>query len=295
MFSGIYTPIVTPFKKNEDIDYDKMLHNLDRWGKTDLDGIVVLGSNGEFVYLSNGEKLELIKFVVDNFKVGKKIIAGVGCESTKETIELAKKASNLGVDAVLVLPPNYYKGAMKDDILYQHYVDVADESPVPVMIYNMPGNTGINISLSVITKLAKHPNIAGIKDTSGNIVQIAEMVRDTDDDFAVFAGNAGYLLPSLSVGARGATLALANILPEDCCKLVSLFKEGKMEQARELQLRMIEVNFAVTGRFGVPALKVALDMLGYQGGEPRRPLRRLSDANREIVRDILVRYGAINA
>ncbi|MPN09107.1 4-hydroxy-tetrahydrodipicolinate synthase [bioreactor metagenome] len=145
----------------------------------------------------------------------------------------------------------------------------------------------------MVARLSKHPNIVGIKDTSGNIVQIAETVRDTDDDFAVFAGNAGYLLPALAVGARGATLALANILPEDCCKLVSLFKEGKLNEAKELQQKLIAPNFAVTGKYGVPGLKAALDMLGYEGGKPRRPLRPLSEENTKAVEKVLRDYGAI--
>ncbi|MDY0236390.1 MAG: 4-hydroxy-tetrahydrodipicolinate synthase [Gudongella sp.] len=293
MLNGIYTPIVTPFKKNEDIDYEKMKHNLDKWGKTDLDGIVVLGSNGEFVYLSTEEKLELVKFVIDNFNKDKNIIVGTSCESTRETIKLSNQMADLGADAVLVLPPNYFKGGMKDEILYKHFVDVADNVKVPLMLYNMPGNTGINLSSSLIARLAKHPNIVGVKDTAGNIVQLTEIVRDTEEDFSVFAGNAGYLLPALTVGARGATLALANILPEDCCKLVALVKEGKMDEARELQLKMIEINFTVTGRFGVPGLKYALDLLGYQGGEPRRPLRPLSEENQKIVKSVLEEYGAL--
>jgi len=293
MFKGIYTPIITPFDADEQINYDYAAQNLEKWGKTDLDGIVVLGSNGEFAYLSIEEKLELVKFTKNNFNPNKKMIVGTGCESTKETIELSKKVAALGADAVLLLPPNYYKGSMKEDILYRHFCDVADDVPVPVMLYNMPANTGINLSSTLIAKLSKHPNIVGIKDTSGNIVQLSEIVRDTDDDFAVFAGNAGYLLPALTVGARGATLATANILPEDCCKLVSLFSSGKMEEAKQLQLKMLEINYTVTGRFGIPALKAALNMLGYCGGEPRRPLRPLSEENKNIVEDVLRRYGAL--
>jgi len=293
MFGGIYTPIVTPFQDNEDIDYGKLKHNLERWGKTDLNGIVVLGSNGEFVYLSWDEKLELVNFVRENFNPDKKIIVGTACESTRETIILSKKMADLGADAVLVLPPNYYKGGMKEEVLYKHFSDVADAAAVPVMLYNMPANTGINLSSSLVAKLAKHPNIVGIKDTSGNIVQITEIVRDTDESFAVFAGNAGYLLPALTVGARGATLALANILPEDCCKLVTLFSAGKLEEAKKLQQRMVEPNFTVTGRFGVPGLKIAMDLLGYQGGNPRRPLRPLSDENKRIVEQVLTEYGVL--
>ncbi|MEL1136097.1 4-hydroxy-tetrahydrodipicolinate synthase [Desulfitobacterium sp. THU1] len=292
---GIYTPIVIPFDPDEQINYEYLKHNLDRWGKTDLDGIVVLGSNSEFVYLNTLEKLRLVKFAKECFNPDKKIIVGTSCESTKETIELSREMYALGADAVLLLPPHYFKGAMKEEVLYKYFTDVADAVPIPVMLYNMPGNTGINLSSGLVARLAKHPNIVGVKDTSGNIVQISEIVRDTDDDFAVFAGNTGYLLPSLVVGARGATLALANIMPEECCRLVSLFREGKLAEARELQQKMLEINFTVTGKFGIPALKYAMDLLGYKGGEPRRPLEPLSSENKKEVKEILDKYGALNA
>jgi 4-hydroxy-2-oxoglutarate aldolase len=294
MFNGIYTPIVTPFKEDESIDFEKMKYNLDIWGKSQLDGIVVLGSNGEFIYLSHEEKLQVVRFVIDNFNPEKNIIVGTYCDSTIETIKLTKEVAKLGADAALVLPPNYYKGGMNEEILYRHFVDVADESPIPMMIYNMPGNTGINLSSKLIARLSKHENIVGIKDTAGNIVQLSETVRDTDEDFSVFAGNAGYLLPALTVGARGATLALANILPDECCRLVNLFKEGKLGEARELQLKMIEINYLVTGGMGISGLKYALDLLGYQGGYVRRPLRPLTEDKKSIIRDALVKYGALS-
>lgn len=290
MFHGIYTPIVTTFNENEEIDYGMMKHNLDRWGDSDLDGIVVLGSNGEFVYLTFEEKLELVEFVINNFNKDKKIIVGTYCESTKETIRLSKEVAKLGADAILVLPSNYYAGAMKEDVLYKYFTDIADESPIPMMLYNMPGNTGINLSSGLISRLSKHPNIVGVKDTSGNIVQLSEIVRDTDEDFAVFAGNAGYLLPALSVGARGATLALANILPDECCKLVSLFKEGNMDEARNLQKSLLKPNFTVTTKYGVPGLKYALDLLGYNGGYPRRPLTQISEDDKKVIEEVLKNF-----
>ena len=293
-FKGIYTPIVTPFYENEEINYDYLEHNLDKWGQSNLDGIVVLGSNGEFVYLNEQEKLDVIKFVKKNFTQDKNILVGTYCESTKATIELSKKAADYGADAVLVLPPNYYKGAMaKDETLLRHYTEVADASPVPLFIYNMPGNTGININSSVIATLAKHPNIVGIKDTSGNIVQIAETARDTDDNFAIFAGNAGYLLAALEVGAQGATLALANILPDECCKLVSLHKKGNHEEAKELQHKMLKINTAVTAKFGIGGLKYALDLLGYKGGYVRRPLKNVNNECAEIIKNLLKEFGAL--
>ena len=292
-FNGIYTPIITPFDESGVIDYGKMKHNLEKWGKTDLDGIVVLGSNGEFVYLTEAEKLEVIQFAVNNFTKAKKIIAGVSCESTAETIETAKKAAALGVDAVLVLPPHYYRGAMKDEILYGYFTDVADSSPVPVMLYNMPGNTGINLSSALIARLSNHPNIAGVKDTGGNIVQLAETVRDTDDNFSVFAGNTGYLMPALAVGARGATLALANILPQECCDLVKLVRENRYEEAKALQLKLLKINTLVTGKYGVSGLKAAMDMLGYEGGVPRKPLKPATEEAREEIKAELEKIGVL--
>ncbi len=292
-FNGIYTPIITPFDESGVIDYGKMKHNLEKWGKTDLDGIVVLGSNGEFVYLTEAEKLEVIQFAVNNFTKAKKIIAGVSCESTAETIETAKKAAALGVDAVLVLPPHYYRGAMKDEILYGYFTDVADSSPVPVMLYNMPGNTGINLSSALIARLSNHPNIAGVKDTGGNIVQLAETVRDTDDNFSVFAGNTGYLMPALAVGARGATLALANILPQECCDLVKLVRENRYEEAKALQLKLLKINTLVTGKYGVSGLKAAMAMLGYEGGVPRNPLKPATEEAREEIKAELEKIGVL--
>lgn len=293
MFKGIYTPIVTPFKENEDFDHDKMKYNLNRLGSTRLEGIVVLGSNGEFCYLSEKEKLEIASFALENFTKEKKVIVGTSCESTRETVSLTKKIAEMGANAILVLPSNYYKGAMKDDVLYKYFIDIAEASPIPVMLYNMPANTGINLSASLVAKLAKHENIVGIKDTSGNIVQLTEIIRDTDDDFAVFAGNAGYLLPALAVGAKGGTLALANIFPDECCELFSLFHEGKLKEARELQLKLIEPNFAVTSGGGISALKVAMDMLGYKGGLPRSPLKPLADESINALRNIMIKAGAI--
>lgn len=287
MFKGIYTPIVTPFKENGKIDFENMKHNIEKWKKTNLDGLVVLGSNGEFVYLSTEEKLQVVDFVIKEVNKTKKIIVGTGCESTTETILLSNKVAKLGADAVLVLPPHYYKKSMNDQTIYNYFIDIAKDIEIPIMIYNMPGNTGINLSSELISKLSRHPNIIGIKDTAGNIVQLSEIVRDTDEDFTVFAGNAGYLLPALSIGARGATIALANCLPDECCKLVDLFNKGELEKAKKLQLAMIKINYYVTGLYGIPALKEALNYLGYKGGLPRKPLQLLDDSKKEELINVI--------
>ncbi|SMP66623.1 dihydrodipicolinate synthase family protein [Anoxynatronum buryatiense] len=293
MFNGIYTPVLTPFTRDETIDYEGMAHNLSRWAATDLSGIVVLGSNGEFVYLTQEEKEALAAFCISHFPRNKKVIVGTSCESTLETIRFSHRVAELGADAVLVLPPHYYTGSMNESVLYQYFTDVADACPVPVMMYNMPANTGLNLGSALVTRLSQHENIQGIKDTSGNIVQLAEIIRDAAPDFAVFAGNAGYLLPALSLGAQGATLALANILPQECCRLMDLFHAGDLEEARQLQLKMLAINHLVTRGKGVSALKTAADLLGYTGGIPRRPLMPLQNEEAALVADTLRIYGAL--
>lgn len=292
MIKGIFAPIPTPFKDDK-IDYDSMKYNLNKWNKTSLTGVVVLGSNGEFAYLSYQEKLELMKFVRENLDEDKMVIAGTGCESTRETIELTKEAGEIGCDAALVLTPYYYKGAMTDEALYQYFVEVANESPIPIMLYNMPRNAGINMSSDLVIKLSKHNNIVGIKDSSGNIVQIAEMCANTADDFSVFAGSGSFLFPALAVGAVGGTLAVANIMPEQCVEIYNSVMEKDYDKARELQYVLLEPNKAVTAKYGISGLKVALNLLGYRGGSVRKPMLSAGDEVKVKIEEILKRAKVI--
>jgi 4-hydroxy-2-oxoglutarate aldolase len=287
---GIYAPIATPFAGGE-IAYDKMEKNLDFWLGSDLEGLVVMGSNGEFVLLSPEEKEELMRFVCARAKGKKPVIAGTGAESTRETIRLGVKAAEAGADAVLVVTPNYYKGEMTDPVLARFYTDVADASPLPLILYNMPRNAGINISAKLAVELARHPNIIGIKDSGGNIVQIADMIRNAPEGFSVFAGSASYLYTSLALGATGGTLALANIFPNECARVQTLFDAGKIREARDLQMNLIDSNNAVTARWGIPGLKAAMEMIGLYGGDPRPPLVPLKEADREELRKVMTKTG----
>ncbi|RGY98074.1 dihydrodipicolinate synthase family protein [Clostridium sp. AM58-1XD] len=286
---GIYAPIPIPFDGGfGPIDMEAMKENMETlWNPSRLAGIVVMGSNGEFVFLTEQEKREVIKAVCSLTAPGKRVIAGCGCESTAATIELCKYASEAGAAAALVLNPNYYKGAMKEPVMEVFFNDVADKSPIPIVLYNMPGNSGVNISSALVKKLSAHPNIIGIKDSGGNIVQIMETIRDTPDDFAVFAGSASFLLPVTAAGGKGGTLALANIFPDECVELYELAKAGDMEKAVKLQLALMEANKAVTGRFGIPGLKAAVDLAGGRGGFPRRPLLPLEEEHKMILEGIL--------
>jgi 4-hydroxy-2-oxoglutarate aldolase len=287
---GIYAPIATPFAGGK-IAYDKLGRNLTFWLESDLSGIVVMGSNGEFVLLSPEEKDELTRFVCAYVKGKKPVVVGTGAESTVETIRLSKMAAEAGAEAVLVVTPNYYKGEMSEPVLARFYRDVADASPLPVILYNMPRNAGINISAKLAVELSHHPNIVGIKDSGGNIVQIADMIRNAAQGFSVFAGSASFLYATLAVGGTGGTLALANVFPNECARVQTLFEAGKMKEARDLQMTLIDSNNAVTGRWGIPGLKAALDMVGIYGGDPRPPLLPLSEANREELRKILAQTG----
>lgn len=270
---GVYTPIATPFADGK-IAYDKLESNLNFLQSSKLTGIVVMGSNGEFVALRESEKEELTRFCCQQLRGKKSVIVGTGSNSIDETHHLNKLAADCGADAVLVVTPFYYKNGMKDNILEQYFTEVADKSPLPVVLYNMPGNTGVNTSTTLLAKLSKHPNIVGVKDTSGNIAQISETIHAADPSFSVFAGNWAFLLPSLLMGAKGATLALGNVAPNECSDLLNLVTQGKLDEARALTFRLMPVNAAVTAKYGIGGLKVAMELVGLYGGEPRSPLRR---------------------
>jgi len=293
MLNGIFAPIPTPFNNEGEIDWKSLQNNLRWWGKSSMQGLAVAGTNGEAVMLEHAEKIKAFSFVREHLPPEKKLIAGTGCESAKATLKLNREAASCGVDAVLVLNPSYFKGSMNEEALANYFNHVAEDSPLPVILYNMPRNTNLNLSAKLITELAKHPNIAGIKDSSGNIVQIGEVIYNTGPDFFVFAGSASFLLPALVLGAAGGTLALANIMPEECVKIEELYREGKLEEAKKIQLAIIEMNSAVTSRFGVAGLKAALDLLGLYGGPPRLPLLPLDEEGKKQVKDIMKKSGLL--
>lgn len=289
---GIFPPIPTPFIR-EKVAYDKLAFNVKKWNKTKIKGFVVLGSNGEYVYLSEEEKRKVVKTVIKEAAKDKLIIVGTGCESTRETIRLSKDCAQLGADAALVVNPSYYGSKMNVKNLINHYTTVADNSPLPILLYNVPKFTHINLGVEIVSKLSKHPNIIGIKDSSGNVNQLGEYLNSVDKNFTVLVGTAGALLGALTLGCGGGVLALANIAPNSCVKIYNLIKENKFKEARELQLKMIPVNKAITATYGISGLKAALDMLDYFGGEPKLPLLPATEAEKREIRKILKRAELI--
>lgn len=290
---GIYPPIPTPFDEKGQIAVNALKDNLAFLGGYDLRGFVVMGSNGEYVMLSEKEKILLMETARAAIPSDKLMIAGTGCQSTAETIDLTRKAAEIGADAALVITPSYYRKAMTPEALSVHFRAVADASPIPVILYNMPANTGIDLEADTIAALARHPNIIGIKDSGGNIVKMGDIRRMAGPDFQVMAGSAGFLLPALTVGAVGGVLALANIAPVQCIGIHWYFLEGNHPDALDLQVRMIPVNSAVTARWGIPALKAAMDFLGLYGGPVRPPLMPLPEETRKQLKAILSEGGIL--
>jgi 4-hydroxy-2-oxoglutarate aldolase len=282
---GVFAPIATPFKEDETIDFGKYAENLSKFDKTGLAGIVVLGSNGEFTMLSRDEKLDLVAAARKGLSSDKIVIAGTGCESLRGTIELTKEAADRGADAALVINPCYYKRDLTDSTLEKFYTAVADAAPIPVMVYNMPGNSGVNLSPKLVTRLSTHENIVGVKDSGGNIVQISEIIAGVGDDFSVFAGSGSYLFATMMLGGRGGTLAAANVAPDLCVELYALCRKKETEKARKIQLDILELNACVTSRYGIGGMKAAMDLAGFFGGVPRLPLQPAGSA---VIADIRV-------
>jgi 4-hydroxy-2-oxoglutarate aldolase len=286
-------PIPTPFTREGGVAYDRLTQNLERWNQYGLSGYLVLGSNGETVYLSSKERIRILETARQAIPKDKALVAGTGCESTLETIDLTLRAAEIGADAALVITPHFYGGKMTPETLVGHYFAVADASPIPVLVYNVPKFTHIDLDAQTVSRMAEHPNIIGVKDSGGNITKLGDMVRLTGRDFQVLAGSAGFFFPALVMGAAGSIMAMANVAPQQAIDIYDLFRKGRWEEAAELQRRMIPVNAAVTARFGVAGLKAALDMLGYYGGPVRPPLLDLQQDEKDGLRTVLTTAGML--
>jgi 4-hydroxy-2-oxoglutarate aldolase len=285
---GVLPPIATPFKDGE-LALDKLKKNFQRWNKTSLSGYLVLGSNGEVVYLNEKEKVKVIEVSREAIPKSKIMMVGTGMEATQETIQFTNKAAKMGADCALVVTPCYFKGSMKPQILYEHFTAVAESSQIGILLYNVPQFTGINMEPELVAKLSEHPNIIGIKDSSGNIDQLSGIVHLSQKRFGVFAGSAPVFFPALCVGAVGGILAVAQVAPEACMNILNLFKKGKIDEARTLQNRLTPLAKAVTTKYGIGGLKMALDLTGYFGGDPRPPLKRPGKEVEEELKRMLLR------
>lgn len=290
---GVFPPIPTPFDDQGRVAHQALRENLERWNQYDLAGYVVLGSNGEAVYLTEEEKIRVWERSRDAVPSGKLLIAGTGCESTQQTISLTRKAAAAGADAALVVTPHYYSGRMTSPSLLHHYESVAAASPIPVMIYNVPKFTHVDMDAATIAQASRHPNIVGVKDSSGNIAKLSDVVRLAEPGFQVLAGTGGLFFAALSLGAVGGILALANVAPRESIDIQRLHETGHWDEAAELQRQMLPVNAAVTAVYGIAGLKAALDMLGYYGGPVRSPLLGLDKTDQRALRQTMLEAGLL--
>jgi len=284
--SGIYPPMCLPFKPNGDIDYSALRSNTRAYLKMPFAGLVVHGSNGEAVHLTDEEKLSVLRTIRQEMDVQKSkmlLVVGASEVGTHHTIKQIKAMAKEGADLALIATPWFYTSAMTDTRVIMHYTTIADCSPIPILLYNVPKFTGYRMPVSVTCKLSKHKNIIGIKDSGGNISKIALVVNETaNENFQVLAGSAGFLYPALAVGAVGGVCALANIAGEQLCKIASLYKSGNQQEALALQYKLIEVNTYVTAKYGIPGLKYSLDLLPtFVGGFPRSPFTPLTDPTQQ--------------
>lgn len=285
--------MVTPFDETGGVRYESFERNIDKYIESGIEGYLVLGSNGESVYLEHSEKLRLIEAARKRVPSSMTLFAGTGVESTRATIELTKEAADRGVDGVLVKNPFYFKNQMTFDVYFAHYTAVADASPVPVVIYNVPAFTGISVESRLVIELAKHPNIRGMKESSGDVRLISEVVWNTDPKtFSVVAGAAPVLFANMTIGARGGIVALACAAPKATLALYRAFVAGDSEKAGVVQRIIAPAAVAVTAKYGIAGLKTAMDLEGFQPGLPRRPLLPLKQAQREDLEQIFRRMNS---
>ena len=281
---GIYPPITTPFDHNGNIYAAKVEHNVEKWNRTALSGYVVMGSTGESVMLTTDEKVTMWDLVAKHAAAGKLLIAGTGMESVRETVCLTNQAASMGYQAAMVRTPHYYKNLVnRADAQTLFYRAVADQSKIPLIIYNWPQATGVDIPVEAVVAISEHPNVIAIKESSGNLEKVMQMIREVKPGFQVMVGSAPTLWPSLLMGACGAILAYANAAPYSVIAIWEAYRTREEAAGLDWQNRIGRASALVTTKYGVPGLKYAMDLNGYYGGPPRLPLCPPTEAARREI------------
>lgn len=283
--AGVFAPISTPFADDESLDLDGLRFNLERYAQTGLLGYLALGSNGENRSLTEEEKLQVLDTIVRHKGRGQVVMAGATYDAQRDTERFLRQAAGLGADFGLVLSPGYFRKQMTDDVLYRYFATVADSSPLPLLLYNAPGFCGVTLSPALVGRLAAHPHIVGMKDSAASGIE--NFLPFESESFHVLAGSANFLLPAMLGGSLGGTVSLANSFP---AMSVVLFRCGQArDEARgvPLQDRVTRINKAISGHYGVSGVKAAMNLSGYRGGIPRRPLLPLTGEQVEAMRQVL--------
>jgi 4-hydroxy-2-oxoglutarate aldolase len=270
---GIFPAIATPFDNNGGIYKVKVQHNIDRWNRLALAGYVVCGSTGEAALLSADERLQLFEWVAQYSVPEKTLIAGTSAESVRETVRLTNSAAEMGYKAALVLPPHYYRSIFsKRESQLLFFRSVADQAKIPILLYHFPQVSGIDMTPDTVAALALHPNIIGMKDSSGNLEGTKQFLAAVPKEFQVMTGSGNALAGSLAAGCRGAVLAIANAIPYCCISIWEAHLKREPEAAEDWQQRIRPAATLIASTYGIPGLKHAMDLMGYFGGPPRLPL-----------------------
>jgi 4-hydroxy-2-oxoglutarate aldolase len=292
---GTFLPVTTPFDPvTGDVDVVAFRANVRTWFEHPLRGLLVGGSTGESVFLDDEEVVSLLEAARDVLPDDRIVIAGTGAEATRAAIRKARAAADAGADAVLVSPPAYFKGAMTPEALARHYRAVADASPLPVLVYQVPLRLStLEFPTGLVAELSHHENIVGIKDSRGKLDLVGELVEQCVDDFQVLVGSGAILYGGLEIGAVGGIVAVGLMAPGESAEVSVAFYDDRKADAGRVQERIAPVHTAIVGGMGVPGVKAALDMLGYQGGQPRPPLLPAPEARREEIRAVLEAAGLL--
>ncbi len=289
-YAGIHVALTTPFEKDE-VSPARIAANVERLNATGLAGYLVLGTTGESVSLTDEESAALVRSVRKAASPGKLVLAGTAREATRLTIDFTNRMADLGVDAALVRPPSYFKARMTREALRAHYLALADASRVPILIYNIPQNTGYPLEASLVVELSRHPNIRGLKESSADPAIREAVIPAVAADFSFLLGAGGIFLDALEHGAGGAILAVANAAPVLCARVYESFSAGRLEEARRLQAEIAPLNKLLIQTHGIPGLKFAQELAGYFGGPARLPLLPVTEAAKVEIRGLMEKLG----
>lgn len=291
IFTGASIAIVTPFNDDGSINYDRLGEMIDHQIENHTDAIIICGTTGEASTMTDEEHLECIKFAVKRTAGRVPVIAGTGSNDTKYAVELSKEAEAAGADALLLVTPYYNKTTQKGLIL--HFNTIADAVNIPIILYNIPGRTGMNMEISTVKELAKHKNIVALKEASGNISYVAKLIAECGDDIDIYSGNDDMIVPVMSLGGKGVISVLSHILPKETHDMVQLCLDNDFAKATEMQIKYLDLINALFIEVNPIPVKEALNMTGWNVGPCRLPLCEMTEEHKSALRAALAKHGLI--
>lgn len=291
IFTGAGVAIVTPMNPDESINFDRLGQIIDSQIENGTDAIVICGTTGESATMTDQEHVDCIEYAVKRVNGRVPVVAGAGSNHTSYAVWMSKEAKRVGADALLHVTPYYNKTSQTG--LIRHFNAVADATDLPIILYNVPSRTGVNITPATYRELAKHPNIVATKEASGNISQIAQIAQACGDELDLYSGNDDQIVPLLSLGAKGVISVLSNIMPRETHDICRLFFEGKIAESRALQLKLLPLINALFSDVNPIPVKEAMNMMGWECGECRLPLVSMQPQAKEHLRVLMQEQGLI--